>query len=119
MSPRAATLLRRSLTVPLYLALAVAGLLTAPVWIPLCALIDVFRRRNLASLRCGALFTLIFCCEAAGILASAWIWLRAGPWRRGRAERYLDLNYRLQWWWGFDLARRRRADLRVELSRFW
>lgn len=90
---------RRLLTVPAFLVLAAASLGLAPFWIPVLGIIDALRRRQLASLRCGAIFTCYFVGEAAGILACFAIWLRHGAWRGVAPERFIEANYRLQDWW--------------------
>jgi len=91
-------LARRLLTVPTFLVLAVAGLVTAPLWIPSLALLDTLRPPPRAALRWGLFFLHYFWCEAAGIVASfALLPVRGEP---GAA-----LLYRLQWAWASALLR--------------
>lgn len=118
MSPRAETVLRRSLTVPLYLGLATISVVTLPIWLVVLGGLDLARRRRLASLRCGALFTLLFVCEAAGILICFWLWLASGPWRAGRRDRHVASNFRLQWWWASTMlgGAARILDMRILVS---
>jgi 1-acyl-sn-glycerol-3-phosphate acyltransferase len=110
---------RRLVTVPSVLLLAAASALLAPLWIPALALADALRpARRGAALRAGAMLAVYVHCEAAGLVASALVWI-AGPGRRGPArERFLRRNLALQRWWAtalFGAARRIYAlELEVE-----
>ncbi len=93
------TWLRRLITVPLFLLLAALLVVALPVLGPAAAVVDVYRRRGWATVRCLAFFAVYLLCEAFGIAASAALWLSGGPWT-GRDQRaYLQANFRLQCWW--------------------
>ncbi|MGI9591005.1 MAG: lysophospholipid acyltransferase family protein [Myxococcota bacterium] len=91
---------RRLLTIPGYLLAALAGLASAPLWIPALALVDLLRPGRRAALRCGLFFQFYFLCEVLGILASGALWLLPGS-----PERRTERLYRLEWWWGTTLMR--------------
>ena len=97
-STRRETWARRALSIPAVGAGAAIALGTAPVWIPLAALVDVFRRPRTA-LRCGLAATLYLVCEALGLLASAVLWLVCAGGRGARRERYERWNFALQCLW--------------------
>jgi 1-acyl-sn-glycerol-3-phosphate acyltransferase len=95
---------RRLLTIPGY---AIAWLLcvgTAPLWLPLAVIVDGVRRNRGVTLRCAVFLTYYLSCEALGIAISAglWAWRRVFP---VSAERWADLHYRLEAWWGTALLR--------------
>lgn len=88
---------RRIVTIPAYVLacfLLVAG---GPVWLPLCALVDLIRGRMLA-LRCAAFLTVYFASEVLGLAACAGLsaWKSAA---RPGAEHWEALHFRLQAWW--------------------
>jgi len=91
--------LRRSATIPLYLASATLLLVLTPVLLPLAALSDVFRRRSFALARCVILAIVYFAAEVIGMLASLVLWLRFAGWRREPSAGYLDANFNLQRRW--------------------
>jgi 1-acyl-sn-glycerol-3-phosphate acyltransferase len=102
-------LARRLITVPAFLVLALLCLLAAPLWIPLALVLDLLGGGRRSAARCGAFLTLYLQCEAAGILASALLWLASGVWLGASRERFLAWNFRLQCAWGralFEGARR-------------
>lgn len=105
---------RRAVTIPAYLLAAAVLLLAAPLLFPLCAAIDISRRRGLVLVRCLAMVDVFLLAEAAGMAASLAIWLRGS---RGSAA-YRDRNFRLQCWWASTLfsagARIFRLRVRVE-----
>jgi 1-acyl-sn-glycerol-3-phosphate acyltransferase len=109
---------RRLLTVPLYFGLALAGLATAPLWIPALALVDAFRRPPRAALRCGLFLCLYLLCECAGIVASFGVWIASGVWAGAGRRRFLDWNYALQnlWAWSLWNGSMRVWDTRVEVE---
>lgn len=105
---------RRALTGPVYLLAGLLALALAPVVYPLAFLVDIAGRRRLATVRALAMGHVFLSCEAAGMAASAWIWLTRGSDR----ERYLERNFRLQCWWAGTLFRAgvRLFSLRVEVE---
>ncbi len=103
------TLARRALTIPAVLLSTAVALTTAPLWLPLSFVVDLFRRRRFATLRTALFLTALLCCETAGILMSFALWLVRGQWRGGDRRAYLAANVRLQTWWAtaiFGAARR-------------
>lgn len=95
------TFLRRAVSIPLFLLALVAYTTVSPLLYALSALIDLVLRRNYASVRAFAMVHVFLLCEAAGIFASAWIWLR---YFRNR-ERFIAANYALEFWWAGTLYR--------------
>lgn len=98
-------LARRLLTIPGVLLLTALSVLSAPLWVPLLALVDLLRPGPRAALRMGAMATFYAHCEAAGLLASLVVWALWGPWRGGDRERYLARNFSLQRWWAATVFR--------------
>lgn len=92
---RVRTLGRRMVSVPLFSLAFVLLTGVAPVLYPMLAVIDLALRRRMASVRSFAMVHVFLLCEAAGVFAATWIWLRH---RRDR-QRFLDANYALQAWW--------------------
>jgi uncharacterized protein YbgA (DUF1722 family)/uncharacterized protein YbbK (DUF523 family)/1-acyl-sn-glycerol-3-phosphate acyltransferase len=88
----------------------------APLWLPLAGLVDLLRRRGAVALRTSLLVATYLTCEVIGIAAAGGLWLRhklvpLDP------ERWLDLHFRLEAWWGSTLfhALVRLYSLRVEV----
>jgi 1-acyl-sn-glycerol-3-phosphate acyltransferase len=106
---------RRFVTIPGFLLAWLLWLGAAPLWAPLALLVDAVRRSRGVALRSGAAIAVYLTCEAAGMTASAalWAWRRAG---RIDDERWTDLHFRLETWWGATLfgAAVRLFGLRVE-----
>jgi 1-acyl-sn-glycerol-3-phosphate acyltransferase len=98
-------LARRLVTIPGILLLTALSVLSAPLWVPLLALVDLVRPGPRAALRMGAMATLYLHCEAAGLLASFVLWVLWGPWRGGERERYQERNFSLQRWWATTVFR--------------
>jgi 1-acyl-sn-glycerol-3-phosphate acyltransferase len=81
------------LTIPVFLLLTVAVTAALPVLLIVALLLSA-----LSGFR-GAVPTLLFVvgylwCETIGIVSAAWLWIR----HRDR-RRFIDGNYRLQFWW--------------------
>jgi len=91
-------LARRFLTVPGFLFAWLVCVAGTPIWLPVCALIDLVRRR-VVTLRCGAFLTAYFTCEAIGLAASALLWAW-GIVARPDRERWFAVHFRLQDGWG-------------------
>ncbi len=91
--------LRRSVTIPLYLASATLLLVLSPVLVPLAALSDLLRRRNFALARCLFLAIVYFAAEVIGMLASLVLWIRLAGWRAKPSRAYLAANFNLQRRW--------------------
>lgn len=94
------TFARRALTVPAFLIAALVYLSLLPVILVVAVVFDTAARRRFATTRALAMVGVYLFCEAAGILACGWIWLR----HRDR-ESFLDANFRLQCWWAGSLYR--------------
>jgi len=108
---------RRLLTVPAYIIGWALWLAAAPVWLPATILVDALRRSRGIALRSAGVLTVYLSCEVVGILASGGLW----AWRRLRGmddERWTDLHFRLEAWWGATLfsAVVRLFGLRLEIE---
>jgi len=93
---------RRLVTVPAYLVATLVWLGAAPLWLPLLALVDLVRRSGGVGLRSAAFLSVYLLCELAGIAACAGLWV----WRACagmEAERWRELHFRLEAWWGSTL----------------
>lgn len=111
--------MRRVVTVPAVLSLALASVLLAPLWIPALALVDLLRpTRRAAALRAGAMLTVYLQCEAIGLAVAALLWL-ATPGRSAAArERFRRRNAALQGWWATALfgAAQRIYGMRLDVE---
>jgi 1-acyl-sn-glycerol-3-phosphate acyltransferase len=90
---------RRLVTIPGYVGAWLALVALLPVLVPLLALLDLLLRRRGVALRSTALAFCYLTCEIAGVAASVALWL----WRAAvgmEEERWLDLHFRLEAWWG-------------------
>ena len=90
---------RRLLTIPGYVVAWLLCVGTAPLWLPLTAIVDAVRRNGGVALRSAVFLTYYLSCEVLGIAISAgvWAWTRVFP---VDPERWADLHYRLEAWWG-------------------
>jgi 1-acyl-sn-glycerol-3-phosphate acyltransferase len=95
---------RRLITIPGYVIGWALWLAAAPVWLPLAMLVDLARRSRGVALRSAAAITVYLSCEIMGIVASGglWAWKRIVP---ISTERWTDLHFRLEAWWGTTLFR--------------
>jgi 1-acyl-sn-glycerol-3-phosphate acyltransferase len=77
---------------------------TLPLWLPLTIIVDALRRNRGVALRSGVFLTYYLSCEVLGIAISAglWAWTRVFP---VDAERWADLHYRLEAWYGTTILR--------------
>lgn len=105
---------RRAVSVPLFLFALVLYTAISPVLYAVSFVVDIALRRRLASVRAFAMVHVFLLCEAAGIFATIWIWVRY----RGDRAGFLDANYRLQAWWASTLYRAgvRLFSLNVEIE---
>jgi len=90
---------RRLVTIP---AVTVAGLVllaAAPLWIPVCALLDVLRPPPRAALRCGLFATWFAWCEIVGLLVAGTLIAAS----RGARAREAERLYALQRLWAAAL----------------
>jgi 1-acyl-sn-glycerol-3-phosphate acyltransferase len=95
---------RRLLTIPGYLVAWCLCVVTLPLWLPLTILVDALRRNRGVALRSAVFLTYYLSCEVLGIAISAslWAWTRVFP---VDAERWADLHYRLEAWYGTTILR--------------
>jgi 1-acyl-sn-glycerol-3-phosphate acyltransferase len=95
---------RRLVTIPGYVIVWALWLAAMPFWLPLAALVDLARRSRGVALRSAALVTVYLSCEIMGIAASSglWVWNRIHP---IDPERWTDLHFRLEAWWGTTIFR--------------
>jgi 1-acyl-sn-glycerol-3-phosphate acyltransferase len=95
-------LLRRFITIPGYVIAWFLWLGAAPLWLPLALVVDVVRRSQSVVFRSAVLVTVYLTCEVMGLAACAglWAWKRI---LRVDAERWTDLHFRLEAWWGTTL----------------
>lgn len=108
---------RRLLTVPGYLLAWLLWLGAAPLWLPLALIVDGVRRSGWVALRSAAFIGVYLSCEVLGMAASTGLWI----WRKLAGiddERWRDLHFRLEAWWGGTLfaALRRLFDLRLRVE---
>jgi 1-acyl-sn-glycerol-3-phosphate acyltransferase len=95
---------RRFITIPGFVAAWFLWLASMPAWLVLAAAVDVVRRSHGVALRSAAFLTVYLSCEMAGIVASGTLWV----WKilfRIEAERWTDIHFRLEAWWGTTLFR--------------
>jgi 1-acyl-sn-glycerol-3-phosphate acyltransferase len=108
---------RRLITIPGFAIGWALWLAAAPVWLPVAMLVDLLRRSQGVALRSAALVSVYLSCEVVGILASGglWVWMRI---RSVDPERWTDLHFRLEAWWGTTLFRAvvRLFGLRLEVE---
>jgi 1-acyl-sn-glycerol-3-phosphate acyltransferase len=97
---------RRSITFPLYGALAVLSVATLPVATLAAGVLDVLGRRRWATVRALWAFVVYFVFEVAGLVAAAFV---------GRSS---EANYLLQRWWATSLfsALRRMYGMKLTLE---
>jgi 1-acyl-sn-glycerol-3-phosphate acyltransferase len=95
---------RPLLTIPGYAVAWCLFVVAVPLWLPLAAVVDAVRRNRGVALRSGVFLTYYLSCEVLGvaICAGVWAWARVFP---IDAERWADLHYRLEAWWGTALLR--------------
>ncbi len=70
-------------------------LASAPLWLPLLALVGFFQRGSFPALRCFLYLTWLMACESLGVLMAFLLWLRP----RGSRELWLQRHYALQGFW--------------------
>jgi hypothetical protein len=105
------------MTVPGYTIAWLLWLGAAPLWLSLAIVVDLVRRSRGVALRSGAVVTVYLTCEVLGIVASGglWAWKSLLP---VDAERWTDIHFRLEAWWGTTLFRAvvRLFGLRLEVE---
>jgi 1-acyl-sn-glycerol-3-phosphate acyltransferase len=108
---------RRIVAIPAYLLAASLWLGAAPLWIPIAALVDAVGRRRWLALRSGLMLAVYLVCEVLGLAVSAGLWLFRAIGRIDD-ERWQDVHFRLEAWWGATLFRAMVAifGLRIEVE---
>ena len=108
---------RRLLTIPAYIIGWALWIAAAPLWLLLAVLVDAARGSQGVALRSAALVTAYLSCELMGIAASFGLWVWAST-RGIDQDRWLDLHFRLEAWWGSTLfgALVRIFGLRLEIE---
>jgi 1-acyl-sn-glycerol-3-phosphate acyltransferase len=108
---------RRLITIPGYVIAWFLWLGAAPLWVPLVVIVDAVRRSRGVALRSAAAITVYLSCEIMGMAVSAGLWTGKSILRIDN-ERWTDLHFRLQAWWGTTLFRTavRLFDLRLEVE---
>jgi 1-acyl-sn-glycerol-3-phosphate acyltransferase len=108
---------RRLITVPGYVIAWSLWLGAVPLWLPLAIVADAVLRGRGAALRSAAFVTVYLSCEIIGVAVSGglWVWkslFGVGP------ERWTDIHFRLEAWWGTTLFRAvvRIFGLRLEVE---
>jgi 1-acyl-sn-glycerol-3-phosphate acyltransferase len=105
------------MTIPAYTIGWALWLAAAPIWLPVAILVDLFRRGHGVALRSAAVVSVYLSCELVGMLASGglWVWMRI---RAVDTERWDDIHFRLEAWWGATLFRAvvRLFGLRLEVE---
>jgi 1-acyl-sn-glycerol-3-phosphate acyltransferase len=108
---------RRLITIPGYAIVWALWLAAVPIWLPVTILVDLARRSRGIALRSAVAITVYLSCEIMGIVASGglWAWKRIFP---VGAERWTDIHFRLEAWWGTTLFRAavRLFGLRLEVE---
>ena len=99
------TLPRRLVSIPFVATAALLMALTAIIWIPVFALLGWLAPASRSGLRCLYFISLFLFCEVAGIVVSAWLWLRYSAVGKVNSECYLHANSALQYWWADTLRR--------------
>jgi 1-acyl-sn-glycerol-3-phosphate acyltransferase len=93
---------RRLITIPGYAIGWALWLAAAPIWLPVTILVDLVRQSRGVAVRSAVAITVYLSCEIMGIVASGGLWV----WRRIShvdAERWTDIHFRLEAWWGTTL----------------
>lgn len=95
---------RRLITIPGYWLAGCLWFMAAPIWLPVAAAVDLLRGRGAIVLRCAAVVSIYFSCELVGMGASGLLWV----WKKALGldeERWVDLHFRLEAWWGSTIFR--------------
>jgi 1-acyl-sn-glycerol-3-phosphate acyltransferase len=108
---------RRLITVPGYVLAWFLWLAAAPLWLTLAILVDGVRRRRGVALRSATFVSVYLTFEILGMVAAGALWVWKGFFRPD-AERWTDIHFRLEAWWGTTLFRAvvRLFGLRIEIE---
>ncbi len=108
---------RRLITVPGYVLAWSLWLGAVPLWLPLVVVVDLVRRHRGVALRSATFVSVYLTCEILGMVAAGALWAWKGVFRPG-TERWTNLHFRLEAWWGTTLFRAvvRLFGLRIEVE---
>jgi 1-acyl-sn-glycerol-3-phosphate acyltransferase len=95
---------RRLITVPGCVVAWFVWLGAAPLWLPLAIAVDGVRRKRGVALRSAIFVGVYLSCEILGMAATGVLWAWKGIFRVD-AERWTDVHFRLEAWWGTTLFR--------------
>ncbi len=92
---------RRSISVPLYFGLALAGVALAPLWLPLALAVDCVTGKFplLPRTRALVFFTHFLWCEVGGVVGATLIWFVLGGGLIGGPNQFVAANAALQRGW--------------------
>lgn len=93
--PRARNWPRRLLTLPAVWLVGLFSLATLPLWLPVLAIVDLFRGAPRVAVRCGLFLTWFALCEMFGMLAFAFVMISSA----GRPDRIGGRLHALQRMW--------------------
>ncbi len=93
---------RRLITIPGYAIGWALWLAAAPIWLPVTILVDLVRQSRGVALRSAVAITVYLSCEIMGIVASGGLWVWKSIFHVD-AERWTDIHFRLEAWWGTTL----------------
>ncbi len=116
---RRAKLRRRIVSIPAVVAVAVLGIVAAPLWLPLAVVVDVVRLRpRLPTVRLGVLVVGFCLLECWALAQAVQLWVRFGFGRRLGSAASLDVHARTQWRWAESVASlaRHTTGLRFEID---
>jgi 1-acyl-sn-glycerol-3-phosphate acyltransferase len=109
--------LRRFISIPAVVITWLLLIATSPIWLIAAAITDLVRRNRGVALRSAGVLTTFLTCEVMGIVASGalFVWKIAA---RVNDERWTDVHFRLETWWGTTIFRAIVAlfGLRVEVE---
>lgn len=95
---------RRLITVPGYVLAWSLWLGAVPLWLPLAIVVDLVRRNRGVALRSATFVSVYLTCEILGMVAAGALWAWKGVFRPD-TERWTDVHFRLESWWGTKLFR--------------
>ena len=106
---------RRLITIPGYAIAWSVWLVASPLWVSVASLVDLFRGSRGVALRSATLVAVYLSCEVLGIVASGglWVWKVLYPLE---PQRWVELHFRLEAWWGNALFRVTARLFRLRLA---
>jgi len=114
------TWIRRCVSIPLVTTCFIGAWLTLPITLSAAFVYDIAQGTKFAACRTLTFFLHFLTLEAAGMVASFFLWLVSGIWLGANRAWFLRKNFQLQCWWGSSLAagglRIFRGSFNVELD---